>query len=75
MVSDQPLERMLEAGRLALIPTRFISATVDEVYQAMRNNPGLPSKDKFMQKLNTKLQAKLSVQFSQTKKRGSEGLR
>jgi len=49
--------------RLALIPTRFISTTVDEVYQAMRNNPGLPDKDEFVQKLNTKLQARLSVQF------------
>jgi hypothetical protein len=51
------------------------------VYPAMRNKPGLPNKDeatslpKFVQKLNTKLQARLSVQFSQTKKRGSKGLR
>jgi len=29
----------------------------------MRNNPGLPNKDEFVQKLNTKLQARLSVQF------------
>ena len=61
-------------GRLALIPTRFISTTVDEVYQAMRNNPGLPNKDeaaslpKLVQKLNTKLQARLSVRFSQARK-------
>ena len=54
--------------------TRFISTTVDEVYQAMRNNPGLPDKDeaaslpRFVQRLNTKLQARLSVQFSQTSK-------
>lgn len=61
--------------RLALIPSRFISTTVDEVYQAMRNNPGLPNKDEFVQKLNTKLQARLSVQLSQTKKRESKGLR
>jgi hypothetical protein len=40
------------------------------VYQAMRNNPGLPNKDEFVQKLNTRLQARLSVQFSQTKKQG-----
>jgi hypothetical protein len=50
--------------RLTLIPSRFISTTVDEVYQAMRNNPNLPSKDQFVQKLNTKLQARLSVHFS-----------
>lgn len=50
-------------GRLTMLPNRFISTTVDEVYQAMRNNPALPSKDKFVHHLNTKLQAKLSLQF------------
>ncbi len=35
----------------------------DEVYQAMRNNPGLPNKDEFVRKLNTKVRARLSVQF------------
>jgi len=59
--------------RLALIPTRFISTTVDAVYQAMRSNPGLPNKDEFVQELSTKLQARLSVQFSQTEKRGGRG--
>ena len=49
---------------LTLVPSRFISTTVDEVYQAMRNNPNLPGKDKFVQHLNTKLKARLSVQFS-----------
>lgn len=49
-------------GRFSLISTRFISTTVDEVYQAMRNNPGIPNKDRFVQHLNTKLQLKLSVQ-------------
>jgi hypothetical protein len=37
---------------------------------AMRNNPSLPNKDEFMQKLNTKLQARLSAQFGQTKQSG-----
>lgn len=41
----------------------------------MRNNFGLPDKDGFVQELNTKLQARLSVRFSETKKRGSKGLR
>jgi hypothetical protein len=44
----------------------------DEMYQAMRNNPGLPNKDEFVQKLNAKLQARLSVRFSQTKGRGEQ---
>jgi hypothetical protein len=50
--------------RLALSSSRFISTTVDEVYQAMRNNPGIPSKDKFVQYLNAKLRLRLSVQLS-----------
>ncbi|MBE7469116.1 MAG: hypothetical protein HS114_08255 [Anaerolineales bacterium] len=50
--------------RLTLTPTRFISMTVDEVFQAMRNNPGLPNKDKFVQTLNAKLRVRLSVNFS-----------
>ena len=41
--------------------TRFISTTVDEVYQAMRKNPGMPAKDEFVSSLNTKLRLKLSV--------------
>jgi hypothetical protein len=49
--------------RFTLTPGRFISTSVDEVYQAMRNNPGLPDKDKFIQTLNAKLHAKLNVQF------------
>ena len=51
-----------KGDRLVLNPSRFISTTVDEVYQAMRNNPGLPGKDKFVEHLNTKLRLKLSVQ-------------
>lgn len=47
--------------RLTLTLSRFISTTVDEVYKAMRHNPGIPSKDKFVQHLNAKLRLKLSV--------------
>ncbi len=42
----------------------------------MQNNPDLPNKDeaaslsKFVQELNPKLQARFSVQLSQTEKRG-----
>jgi hypothetical protein len=55
---------VLKDDRLVLSPTRFISTTVDEVYQAMRNNPGLPAKDEFVQHLNAKLRLKLSFQSS-----------
>jgi hypothetical protein len=52
-----------KGARLTLEPTRFISTTVDEVYQAMRKNPGIPGKDKFVQTLNAKLKAKLNLEF------------
>ncbi len=51
-------------NRLTLTPSRFVSTTVDDVYRAMKNNPGLPNKDKFMIALNAKLKAKLGVTFS-----------
>jgi len=54
-----------QAGdRLTFAPKRFVSTTVDEVYQAMRNNPNLPAKDEFVKVLNNKLHAKLSLKFS-----------
>ena len=48
-------------GRLALTPTRFISTSVEEVYQAMRNNPAMPVKDAFIRNLNSKLQLTLAI--------------
>lgn len=47
-----------QTDRLRLTPTRFISTSVEEVYQAMRHNPGLPHKDAFVKTLNAKLQLK-----------------
>ena len=49
--------------RLTLKLERFVSTTVDNVYQAMRDNPNLPNKDKFVKVLQTKLRAKLGVEF------------
>ena len=52
---------MRENGdRLTLKRTRFISTTVDEVYQAMRSNPNMPNKDEFVEKLNERLNEKLN---------------
>ncbi len=51
----------LQGKRLSLVPTRFVSTAVDEIYQAMRHSRSLP--DKFVKTLNTKLQARLSVKF------------
>jgi hypothetical protein len=50
-------------NRLTLAFSRFVSTTVDEVYNAMKNNPSLPNKDRFVQVLDTKLKAKLGVTF------------
>ena len=47
--------------RLALQPTRVLSTSVDDVYQAMRNNPGIPTKDAFVKALNHKLQLRLAA--------------
>ena len=47
--------------RLELEPARFISTTVDEVYQAMRKNPRMPRKDRFVEKLNERLSLQLSM--------------
>jgi hypothetical protein len=52
-----------KGGRLTLTPSRYVSTTVDEVYSAMKNNPGLPSKDKFVKTLDAKLKVKLGVTF------------
>ena len=49
-------------GRLTLTPTRYISTSVDEVYQAMQNNPALPRKADFVRNLNDKLRLTLRVQ-------------
>lgn len=45
--------------RLILAPTRYVSTSVDEVYRAMRNNPSLPNKDRFVASLRDKLQLRL----------------
>ena len=47
--------------RLALEATRVLSTSVDEVYQAMRNNPRMPAKDAFVDGLNHKLQLRLAA--------------
>lgn len=53
----------VQQNHLRLQATRFVSISVDEVYQAMRNNPGLPAKDQFVGVLNAKLNARLNLKF------------
>jgi len=63
-LTDRILYNLKQKGnRLTLTPSRFVSTTVDAVYQAMRNNPGLPSRERFVQVLDAKLKAKLGVTF------------
>ena len=52
-----------EGNKITLHATRFVSVSVDEMYQAMRNNPGLPGKGQFVASLNDKLKARLSLKF------------
>ena len=56
-------ELSLENNQVKLQSTRYVSVSVDEVYQAMRNNPSLPKKDQFVATLNKKLKARLSLKF------------
>lgn len=50
--------------RLTLTHKRYVSISVEEMYKAMRNNPGMPNKDQFVQVLNAKLRARLGVKFA-----------
>lgn len=50
--------------RLTLKRKRIVSVSVDEVYQAMRNNPGSPGKDAFVASLTRRLQATLKLQMT-----------
>lgn len=53
-----------DKDELRLQHSRYISTSVDEVYQAMRNNPNIPDKDNFVSHLNTKLRLSLSMRSS-----------
>lgn len=50
-----------DGNRLRLTPTRFVSTSVEEVYQAMRHNRAIPQKDEFVRRLNAELRLKLNV--------------
>ncbi len=50
-----------QGDRLRLTPTRFVSTSVEEVYQAMRHNRAIPQKDEFVRKLNAELHLKLNT--------------
>lgn len=58
--------------RYDLILHRLVSITVDEMFQAMRTNPGLPSKDQFLRGLNARLRARLGVHFTRPNSSGNK---
>lgn len=55
---------LIEKGdNYRLSQTRMESSTIDALFKAFRNNPNIPSKNDFIKKLNTKLQAGLELKI------------
>jgi hypothetical protein len=52
-----------DGDKIRMQTTRYVSVSVDEIYQAMRNNPGLPNKGQFVATLNDKLRVRLNLKF------------
>ncbi len=53
-----------QAGdRYELFQTRIESSTIDDLFKAFRNNPNIPSKDNFVDKLKAKMKAKMQVKL------------
>lgn len=53
-----------QGNRLALVHSRWVSTTVDAVYQAMRQNSQMLDKDAFVAALNVKLRARLQLNIN-----------
>ncbi len=53
----QDISAKMEKGKI--MPTRYVSASVDEIYQALRNDSGLPGKEQFMVALSNRLKTTL----------------
>jgi ribosomal protein S6 len=52
-----------ESGKYNLFDTRIESSTIDDLFNAFRNNPNIPSKKTFVNKLKTKLTAKMELKL------------
>ena len=50
-----------EGDLLTLQLNRLVSTTVDEVYRAIRDNPNMPNKDEFVNRLNARLRRTLQI--------------
>jgi hypothetical protein len=53
-----------EKGKYSLFQTRIESSTIDNLFKAFRNNPNIPAKDAFVDKLKTKLRAKMQLKLN-----------
>jgi len=52
-----------QAGKYDLFQNRIESSSIDDLFNAFRNNPDIPSKQDFLKKLNAKLKAKLELRL------------
>ena len=52
-----------ENGKYKLFQTRIESSTIDNLFRAFRNNPNIPSKDAFVDKLKTKVKAEMHLKL------------
>jgi hypothetical protein len=52
-----------ESGKYNLFDTKIESSTIDDLFNAFRNNPNIPSKETFVNKLKTKLTAKMELKL------------
>lgn len=52
-----------QPGKYKLFDTRIESSTIDDLFKAFRNNPNIPSKEKFVNKLKTKLTARMELKL------------
>lgn len=50
-------------GKYELFQTRIESSTIDSLFKAFRNNPNIPSKNAFVDKLKTKVRAKMQLKL------------
>ena len=50
-------------GKYELYRTRIESSTIDNLFEAFRNNPNIPAKDVFVAKLEDKIKAKIHLKL------------
>ena len=56
-----------DVDKCNLFQTRIESSTVEDLFNAFRNNPNIPSRATFLKKLETKLNAKMELKLELSK--------